>query len=259
MSLWFFFATLGNIAGPILGSYIASTLGYEYAFYTSTGIVWAATIFFAATYLRQRDRQPPVIVKRRGLFAGFRELLKIGTLRLTCTITLLGFLGCAAVSSFLPIYAVEKIGMTTIAVGSMATVGATARLIATPLMRRLSDKVNKRKLLFAILAVGAALFALYPYAVDQWQLTLLTIGVSVSFSFGVLSIAIHSGAAPRELSGMSLGLYGTFEDIGLMVGSLVFGVAWGALGPSSVFTIAAAAAAAALAAVLALTLPEQKQ
>lgn len=257
MSLWFFFATLGNIAGPILGSYIASTLGYEYAFYTSTGIVWAATIFFAATYLRQRDRQPPVIVKRRGLFAGFRELLKIGTLRLTCIITLLGFLGCAAVSSFLPIYAVEKIGMTTIAVGGMATVGATARLIATPLMGRLSDKVNKRKLLFAILAVGAALFALYPYAVDQWQLTLLTIGVSVSFSFGVLSIAIHSGAAPRELSGMSLGLYGTFEDIGLMVGSLVFGVAWGALGPSSVFTIAAAAAA--LAAVLALTLPEQKQ
>ncbi len=46
MSLWFFFATLGNIVGPIVGTYIAASYGYEYAFYTSMGIVWTAILFF---------------------------------------------------------------------------------------------------------------------------------------------------------------------------------------------------------------------
>ena len=56
---------------------------------------------------------------------------------------------------------------------------------------------------------------------------------------------------------MSLGLYGTFEDLGLMLGSLIFGFSWGTFGPSSVFVITAAATG--LAALLTLTLPEGKQ
>jgi predicted MFS family arabinose efflux permease len=142
--------------------------------------------------------------------------------------------------------------MTAIAVGSMATIGAVGRLVASPTVGRISDKINKRKLLFAILAASCVLFALFPYATDAIQLTLLTIGVSMCFSFGVLSISMHSAAAPKELSGMSLGLYGTFEDLGLMFGSLIFGFSWGAFGPSSVFIISSIASG--LAAILALTL-----
>ena len=257
MSLWFFFATFGNIAGPIVGTYIAASYGYEYAFYTSMAIVWAAILFFLATYLRSRDHRAPLSVARRPLFSGFSQLLRIPTLQKTCTLTLLGFLGCSVVASFLPIYATERVGMTTIAVGSMATIAATTRLVATPLIGRISDRIDKRKLLFATLAFGCALFALFPFATDAIQLTLLTIGVSMSFSFSVLSIAIHSSATPKEYSGMSLGLYGTFEDFGLMMGSLIFGFSWGAFGPPSVFVITAAAMGCA--ALLSLSLREQKQ
>lgn len=257
MSLWFFFATLGNIAGPIVGTYIAASLGYEYAFYASMGIVWVAIAFFLLTYLRNWSNDPAPVKTHRPLFAGFTQLLRIPTIQKTCTLTLLGFLGCSVVASFLPIYATEQVGMTAIAVGSMATVAATARLVTSPLIGRISDRVDRRKMLFATLAIGCLLFALFPYAADAWQLTLLAVGVSATFSFGVLSIAIHSGATPKEYSGMSLGLYGTFEDLGLMLGSLVFGFSWGAFGPPSVFVITAAATG--LAALLALTLPEGKQ
>ncbi len=257
MSLWFFFATLGNMAGPIAGTYIVSSLGYEYAFYASMGIVWAATLFLVVTYLRNRDNGAPVARARGPLMGGFGRLLRIPTLRRTCTLTLLGFLGCSVVASFLPIYASEVVGMTTIAVGSMATIAAAARLVTAPLIGRISDRVDRRRLLFAILGVGCVLFALYPFASDPIQLTLLTVGVSATFSFGVLSIAIHSGATPKELGGMSLGLYGTFEDLGLMLGSLVFGFSWGAFGPPSVFFITSAAVG--LAALLTLTIREQKQ
>jgi MFS transporter, DHA1 family, multidrug resistance protein len=257
MSLWFFFATLGNIAGPIVGTTIATSLGYEYAFYTSMGIVWAATLFFLATYLRDREPRVPATMTRRPFLIGFSQLLRIPTIQKTCTLTLLGFLGCSVVGSFLPIYATEKVGMTTIAVGSMATIAASARLVTSPLIGRISDRIDKRKMLFATLSLGCVLFALYPYATEAWQFTLLTAGVSATFSFGVLSIAIHSSATPKELGGMSLGLYGTFEDFGLMLGSLIFGFAYVTLGPSSIFIITAAAIG--LAALLSLSLPKGKQ
>ncbi len=256
MSLWFFFATLGNIAGPVIGTAIAADLGYEYAFYTSMAIVWVAILFFLATYLRDKTYRARPTTAPRPFFTGFRQLLTISTLQRTCTITFLGFLGCSVAASFLPIYASERIGMATVVVGTMATIAATARLITSPLVGRISDRVNKGKLLFAIMAIGCLFFALFPYATDAWQLTLLYIGVSATFSFGVLDIAIHSSATPKELRGMSLGLYGTFEDFGLMMGSLIFGFAWGAFGPPSVFVIAAAAGG--VAALLALTLPEGK-
>ena len=257
MSLWFFFATLGNIAGPIMGTYIATSLGYEYAFYTSMFIVWAAIAFFLLTYLRKWSDDTPQVKLNRPLFAGFTQLLRISTIQKTCALTLLGFLGCSLVASFLPIYASEQVGMTAIAVGSLATVAATARLVTSPLIGRISDRVDKRKLLFCILAIGCLLFAMFPYAHEAWQLTLLALGVSATFSFGVLSISIHSTATPKAYSGMSLGLYGTFEDLGLMLGSLIFGFSWGTFGPSSVFVITAAATG--LAALLTFTLPEGKQ
>jgi MFS family permease len=257
MSLWFFFATLGNIAGPIMGIYIATSLGYEYAFYTSMFIVWAAIAFFLLTYLRKWSDDTPQVKLNRPLFVGFTQLLHISTIQKTCALTLLGFLGCSLVASFLPIYASEQVGMTAIAVGSLATVAATARLVTSPLIGRISDRVDKRKLLFCILAIGCLLFAMFPYAHETWQLTLLALGVSATFSFGVLSISIHSTATPKAYSGMSLGLYGTFEDLGLMLGSLIFGFSWGAFGPSSVFVITAAATG--LAALLTFTLPEGKQ
>ena len=97
MSLWFFFATLGNIAGPIVGTYIATSLGYEYAFYTSMGIVWAAIALLSRSpTFANGARTPPQVKLHRPLFAGFTQLLRIPTIQKTCTLTLLGFLGCSA-------------------------------------------------------------------------------------------------------------------------------------------------------------------
>jgi predicted MFS family arabinose efflux permease len=131
------------------------------------------------------------------------------------------------------------------------------RLIATPLIGRFSDRVDKRKLLTAILGGASVFFLLFLAITKSTELTLVAFGVSLCFSSGVLSIAIHSAAAPKELSGMALGLYGTFEDLGLMVGSTIFGLSWATFGPQSVFVIASGTALAA--ALLALSLSHGKQ
>ena len=67
----------------------------------------------------------------------------------------------------------------------------------------------------------------------------------------------YAAAVPKELSGMTLGLYGTFEDLGLMVGSTIFGLSLAALGLQSGFVIASGTALTA--ALLALSLGQGKQ
>lgn len=211
MSLWFFFATFGFIVGPILGTFIVTTYGYSYAFYTSSTIVHVATAYYGFYYQRDKEKQ---IAKKRNeisLLVSVKKLFTIPTLRTTYLITLLSVLETSGISSFLPIYASENIGMTTIAVGGVMTTAAVGRLLATPLVGRISDKINKRKLLAAIQGVAAVFFALFLIVQDSYQLTMVAVGVSLCFSTGVLSIAIHSSAVPKGLSGIALGLYGTFE------------------------------------------------
>jgi DHA1 family multidrug resistance protein-like MFS transporter len=257
MSLWFFFATLGAIIGPILGTYIASTYGYEYSFYSSSALVLAAAVFYGFFYIH--GSQPVMVITRNqtSLLTGVKRLLGVGYLPKIYLITMFAILGSSCIGSFLPIYATERIGMATIAVGGMMTTAALGRLVATPLIGRFSDRVDKRKLLAAILGAASIFLALFLTVKDSTQLTFVTFGVSLCFSSGVLSIAIHSAAAPKELSGMALGLYGTFEDLGLMVGSTVFGLSWAVFGPQSIFIIASGATLTA--ALLALSLGHGKQ
>ena len=56
---------------------------------------------------------------------------------------------------------------------------------------------------------------------------------------------------------MAFGLYGTFEDLGLMVGFTIFGLSWAAFGPQSVFVIASGSTL--IAALLTLSLGHGKQ
>ena len=257
MSLWFFFATLGAISGPVIGTYIASSYGYEYSFYSSSTIVLAVAAFYGFVILR--DKRPTIVRESNtvSLFTGVKKLIRVGYLSKVYLITMLAILGTSCISSYLPIYATERVGMATIAVGGMMTTAALGRLIATPLIGRFSDRVDKKKLLAAILGGASVFFLLFLAVTNSAELTLVAFGVSLCFSSGVLSIAIHSATAPKELSGMALGLYGTFEDLGLMVGSTIFGLSWAAFGPPSIFVIASGTAL--VAALLALSLGHGNQ
>jgi predicted MFS family arabinose efflux permease len=192
MSLRFFFSTFGFIVGPILGTFIVTTYGYGYAFYTSSTIVLVATAYYGFYYQHNKEKQIPKRRNEISLLVSVKRLFTIPTLRTTYLITLLSVFETSGISSFLPIY-------------------ASARAV----------------------------------------------GVSLCFSTGVLSIATHSSAAPKGLSGIALGLYGTFEDIGLMVGATVFGLTWAIFGPKSIFVISSGTAI--VAALLALTIREDKQ
>ena len=80
MSLWFFFATLGAIVGPILGTYIASSYGYDYSFYSSIVLVLLAAAFYGFFYLRDKRTAVVRVRNTTSLLTGVKKLLRIGYL-----------------------------------------------------------------------------------------------------------------------------------------------------------------------------------
>ncbi len=136
--------------------------------------------------------------------------------------------------------------MDEISIGLMMTLGTAMQLIVTPIVGTLSDRYSVKKMLIALLGLSGTLFILIRYAVMPIHITLITIGLMVSFSSQSVSLIMVSKLASREKLGITMGLYRSFEDIGLIVGPLVFGFMWEAYGPQNIYLIASGAAIIAI-------------
>jgi DHA1 family multidrug resistance protein-like MFS transporter len=246
MGLWFTFFILGSTIGPVLGAYISEAMGYEYAFHASSLLLLATAVVFSLSFrngglegLRSGGRGPP-------FGQALRALLANSSVRLAFVLAVTIFMGISAVRSFLPIYASEQLSMSDVAIGAMVAISSATQLVATPLAGRLSDRLGERRLIAAGLAGLTALYALYSIVGDPFRLVAVTVGVSALLSVCSLTLALLSKTAPRELSGTAMGVYGCFEDLGLIVGPVIYGYIWNAYRPPDIFLASAAASALGL-------------
>jgi MFS family permease len=246
MGLWFTFFILGSTIGPVLGAYISEAWGYEYAFHVSSILLLATAIVFSLSLrngsldgLRPARMSLPFSEALRVLFAN-------PSVRLAFVLAVSIFMGISAVRSFLPIYASEQLGMSDVAIGAMVAISSATQLVATPFAGRFSDRFGERRLIAVGLAGLTVLYAVYSVIEDPLGLVAVTIGVSVLLSVCSLTLAFLSKTSPRELSGMAMGIYGCFEDLGLIVGPIIYGYIWSAYRPPDIFLASAAASALGL-------------
>ncbi len=240
MSLWSTCAAIGGVIGPVLGGWITQNYGYNVAFYTSTVILLVAAVL---TYTTGKDR-PKTEVTGGGpeeLLKSFKAIIADPRIRITFLMALSIFVGVSAVRSFLPIYASEFYGMDEVSIGLMLTLGTAFQLIGTPVVGRLSDKLSVKKMLSILLGASGVLLLAFMYASTPLHLTILTVLVIFSFSSQSVSLIMLTKLADRDKLGMTMGLYGSFEDLGLIVGPLIFGVVWESLGPKYLFPVSALA------------------
>lgn len=240
MSLWSTCVAVGGILGPVLGGWIVQNYGYPPAFYTSTIILLLAAIL---TFMTGKDRPKEDLNKIRvsEMINSFKEIIADSKIRITFLMALSIYVGVSAIRSFLPIYASELIGMDEVSIGLMLTLGTALQLFGTPVVGRLSDRISVKKMLSLMLGASCVLLLTYMYASTPLHLTVITVLVIFSFSSQSVSLIMLSKLADREKLGMTMGLYGSFEDLGLIVGPLIFGVVWEVLGPKYLFPVAAMA------------------
>jgi len=232
MSLWWAFFALGRVIGPAVGGYIAQVLSYEYAFWMSALLTLALAIFAILSFPKQKSAQS---FQPSNVLSSARFVLNIRSARFLFASTVCVFMSRAVVNSFLPLYASEELGMSLAEVGVLVSLLFAAQLLALPLVGWFADHFGRKRVVSASILICAGLFLLYFLAGNSSQLQLVTVVVGVGMASTSLLLALVPDVTPRDLQGASIGLYGSSEDLGVILGPLVFGFVWTIFGPVYIF------------------------
>jgi len=250
MSLWEVVMTLGHMIGAVVGSYVAQVRSFEQVFYLSSALSIIGGFAVLITLRRGVERRPRGVGDELSIRKGLRSLISRPSIRFFFCIALTSFMARSVLWAFLPLYASEVVGMTTVEVGMVFAVMSLTQLVAAPIFGRLSYRFGRRRLVIAGFSFTSLMLFLFSFVATPLQLFAAVIGVSVCLSVNPLLLAMLFEATPSRLRGMSMGVYGTFEDMGLMMGPPLYSLIWSVYSPGLAFLSGAAIQSVSLVLIL---------
>jgi MFS family permease len=241
MSLWWVFLTLGKAVGPLAGSYVSQLSSFRNSFYLSSILCLIGAVAVPIMFHKKSRLNPSAdLQKMPGMVAGVRALMSMRFVRVVFIMAALAFVEVSLMTGYLPIYASEQVGISTVEVGVLVSAAYAAQLIAAPFLGFLSDRVGRKAVISAGFVLSCLAFPCYLLVRSYFQLLLVSLAVSVCISANSMLLAMLSDVAPMRLRGTAMGTYGTFEDLGSLIGPLVYGFVWNAYGPALIFVAASA-------------------
>ncbi len=237
-SLWWASVMLGRIVGPVLGAYIAQTWAFTYSFLATSIVAFVLAAFILASFPRDGRTRENV---KHELVGNLKTVLRKRPARMLFLSALFYFMGPSLTFTFLPLYAAQQIHMSTIAVGTLIASVSCATLVSMPIVGRISDRCGRRRTTIVGLLASSGLFLLYFFAGTASQAFLVSIAIGISFSGTSVLLAMIPDVAPTEMVGTTVGVYGSFEDLGSIVAPLIFGFVWSSFGPIYIFAVASVA------------------
>lgn len=229
----------GMSLGPAAGGLLAEELGYEPVFIVS-GVIILITLgivlFFlprARHIVARRPEKPPVKTLVRGLFRNHPLL--------ACWLVTLG--SCLALGTFItfvPLLAKDR-GISLGRIGLIFMVQAVFSALSRIPFGRLTDRVSRKAPLvtagFVGLSVCIAGIGLAP-SFESFLVCSTGVGASMGLAFTSLGALIPE-VVSADARGLAMGGYNSSIYLGMMLGSLVMGLAIGWLGFSGAFYAAA--------------------
>jgi MFS family permease len=244
---------IGGIIGPLLGGYLAESVGWSVVF------IIAGAVSLAAIYpaLKVRDTHAS---ETKGGEKGesIRDSKYIGSVSNLFALQVLINTSMAGVNMILPIYLSDKFGLSYAVIGAFFT-GSNALLVLTQLGGGIiADRYGRKKLLLVCSALA-------PFAIASWLLFdnwVALLGV-YCLAFGLWSLtwppmlAILTDLLPAKLRGTGFGLNMTGSRLGFTIGPAIAGALY--LFPGSVIPFAASAVIYALGVPLVYLLKIEKK
>ncbi len=240
MGLYSSVRRLGRAMGPIVGSFIATYWSYEYALYAYSAIYLMGA---AITILVSRvdgesgahaEEGHPSVIQDCGY------LLATGSIAILFVIPVIIFMGTTAIGSYLPIYSQEVIGMSTIEIGALFSISNVIGFLTTPVFGWLSDTLGRRRVVLSSFLLSTFSLFGFTMAKTSLQLTLALVIFRVVFSpITPLVLAMLTDVTPRRLIGTSMGIYSTFENLGIVIAPPIYSVIWSAYAPEAIFLFSA--------------------
>lgn len=241
---------LGIAVGLTIGPAGFVAVGFRDVAFGSLGAL-ALAVAAAAMLPWARAALPPV-TRGRGLalrtVATRPFLIAVGLVLIT-------FTAMTFTSNFLQYYSTLLFGGSTSDAGYVLGAARLVSLSAAFLMGALVDRWGPSRAIpagFGLLLVGGlATWGARSY--DDMVGATLIFSVGVGWlSASLLPLALNT--MPRDHQGTAIGVFGSMEDAGLLIGPLLFGAAWATFGPRSLFPLVSALAAGGAGASLAVAL-----
>lgn len=231
----------GSSGGPLLGGFIADTLGYRATFLVAAGFLLIGgllVIFFVQDNFQPRKRH------RQSLLAQARSV--IGNPIVMAMVLLLFSLNFTSmiIRPILPLFVQELeagSGRLATLTGSIQGGMAVTSAIAAAFIGRLADRVGHRRVLI-IAGVGAAI-AYFPMMFAQSALLLFLLSLVVGVFLGGLlpiSNALIALNVAQEEQGATYGLTASSGAAGRALGPLIGSFAAVQWGTRSLFPLGAA-------------------
>jgi MFS family permease len=238
----------GQALGPVLAGYLIAMRRFDLAFLLAGVIAVSTPIIvwrWPPTNRRSHssDRSPA-----RQFSEGIKEVVREPRVLAASLAQSAQFLLNGCLNAFLPLYAIEVVGMGAASVGWMFAMQTLTTLATRPVIGMLSDRIGRRSVIVGgLTACSAAVWMISAAeSVSFLMAPVFAYAAGVAVTTAATS-AYVTDVAPRARYGAAHGVFGTIYDVGDAAGPFVAGLLVAAWGYASMFQVMAVAAVAAAA------------
>ena len=169
---------------------------------------------------------------------GFNSILRRHSAQLLFFAAIFAFMGFSIVRTFLPLYASGQIGMSTVQTGTLISTVAASQLVAMLFLGWVSDRFGRKLTAIVGFLLCSVSFLLYLLANTTLQIFIVSIAVGLGLSASLLLLSLVPDVTPKRTYGTVVGIYGSCEDLGIIIGPLIYGLVWSAIGSVYIFVAA---------------------
>jgi MFS family permease len=234
----------GTAVGPLLGGYVLDRGDYPSVFILCS-VLSLVTAFIIAS--NRAKLSPPL---DQGLAADVIEPKALPTVSAMrnkgfylsfSVLALIAICLCAAMgagNAFVPLLGTSVLGLQASQVALILAVTSTVSGLFALVLGGMSDRLGRSPLVVGgLLLLGISLVG-YGHADGIISMAIFILLFSIGVAAAMPAVAAWvSDITPLSRQGQMLGLYGSFEDVGVMVGPLICGFLWDASGPRPAFVV----------------------
>jgi len=228
----------GSLLGPMIGGYIAETLGFQPVFFITGALLLISFITTALFVKESFTREDKKTLSFKETWSSVPEK------GLTITMFITFFVLTVALYSVEPIitvYITQLSGNTShiaLLAGLTFSASGLANIIAAPRLGKLSDKIGAHKVMLVALIIAGLVFIPQAFVKNSWQLMGLRflLGLTMAGLIPSVSILIKK-ITPDSLTGKVFGFNMAAGYLGVFAGAVLGGQVAAYLGIRYVFFI----------------------
>lgn len=236
---------VGQGIGPLLGGYVIDRWGYPQAFTLCSGLSFLSFLMVVINRARlssvgKGPGSPPVSVRLKA-----PEIANVAqndsfypAFFVLALIAIFLFVGIGVTRAFVPLLGFSVLDLPPSQVALLLAISGIVRGILMVSMGKVSDRLGREPLIVGgLLLLSISLFG-YGFLSGFVNMAIVTLINSIGWSAAVpAAVALVSDITPSSRQGQMIGLYGSCEDLGLMIGSLLCGFIWDAHSPRLAFVV----------------------